>query len=97
MQATANAITSTAAGITAKELCTFETIDANAMSGTWSMLAANPMKYGFPITTAGYNIFNDKNIEWLKRCISEVDGHSAAATTAHAKCEKWLHKSVKHQ
>lgn len=83
-----------ATGIAAKELNMFEAIDANAMSGIWSMLAANPMKCGFPITTSGYNIFNDKNIEWLKRSIGEDDG---AASVAHTKCEKWLYKSVKHQ
>lgn len=96
-QAAANAASAT--GITVKELNIFETIDANAMSGIWSMLAANSMKCGFPITTDGYNIFNDNNIEWLKRPIGEDEAHDAAvaAAVAHTKCEKWLNKSVKPQ
>lgn len=86
----------TAAGITAKELNTFEAIDANVMSGIWSMLEANPMNNGFPITSDGYNIFKDKNIEWLKRPTVEQQAREDA-TIAQSKCEKWLNKTVKHQ
>lgn len=51
----------------ANELDTYEIIERNAMSGIWSMLNGNTMKFGFPISTINYNIFDDENILWLKR------------------------------
>lgn len=62
--------------------------ETNSLSGVWRMLEAQSTSNGFPVSPIGYNVFDDKRLEWLKRESSSWNEHEAT----RQKCEEWLKK-----
>lgn len=63
-------------------------IDTNSLSGIWRMLESASVENGFPISCIGYNIYEDKRLEWIKRKDFPWDDKEKA----RVKCEDWLKK-----
>lgn len=63
-------------------------IETNSLSGIWRMLDGESMKNGFPITEIGYNLFEDKRLEWLNREDIAWDDKEKIKM----KCDQWLKK-----
>lgn len=67
-----------------------ECIDNSLMSGFWCMMEDETMINGFPLTSHGYNIYNDKRIDWLHR----TNELPTRKTHARTKCEQWMKNSA---
>lgn len=63
--------------------------DSTSLSGVWRMLDGQSMDNGFPITDVGYNIYEDKRLDWL--CREDISYADREATKV--KCEKWMKKN----
>lgn len=64
-------------------------IETNSLSGIWRMLESASVENGFPISCIGYNIYEDKRLEWIKRKDFPWDDKEKA----RLKCEDWLKKN----
>lgn len=65
------------------------TIETNSLSGIWRMLESASVENGFPISCIGYNIYEDKRLEWIRRKDFPWDDKEKA----RLKCEDWLKKN----
>lgn len=64
-------------------------IETNSQSAVWRMLEAkSDSKKEFPISPIGYNIYEDKKHDWLKRNDMAWDDKE----DLKKKCEDWLKK-----
>ncbi|XP_055703897.1 uncharacterized protein LOC129802243 [Phlebotomus papatasi] len=60
--------------------------DNNSLSAVWRMLEAQSVENGFPVTPFGYNVFEDKRLEWMTRRDSSWNDREQV----REKCENWL-------
>ncbi|XP_059607605.1 uncharacterized protein LOC132255542 [Phlebotomus argentipes] len=60
--------------------------DNSSLSAVWRMLEAQSVENGFPVTPFGYNVFEDKRLEWLTRKDSTWNDREQI----REKCENWL-------
>ncbi|XP_055693562.1 uncharacterized protein LOC129795989 [Lutzomyia longipalpis] len=60
--------------------------DNSSLSAVWRMLDAQSVENGFPVTPFGYNVFEDKRLEWMTRKESSWNDRE----DIREKCENWL-------
>ncbi|GAB0097867.1 hypothetical protein DMENIID0001_135450 [Sergentomyia squamirostris] len=60
--------------------------DNNSLSAVWRMLEAQSVENGFPVTPFGYNVFEDKRLDWMTRKDSSWNDREQI----REKCENWL-------
>ena len=63
-------------------------VETHSMSGLWQMLEKQSVENGFPITEMGYNVYDDKRLDWLKREDLQWEDREEIKD----KCMKWIKK-----